>query len=225
LERRGEFITETLEYDGGRQVTAYVPAKQPEAIVFLPVTVNESLNGVVCLKAPRHRQRWSSAYTDRRMRPCVCTNILPSSIQLGSSHMRSSSWMVFVVGLNRGWASRCPRNGRLYWASPPGELALALGPRHPEVYGAIFCASPGAGYEPPAVMPNPPPRVYLVAGTQEPFFLMNATLWAEALRSAGADITMEQRVGTHGGMFCRDEFPRMLSWAFGKGATTSVTPT
>ena len=26
----GEFITETLEYDGGRQVTAYVPAAAAE---------------------------------------------------------------------------------------------------------------------------------------------------------------------------------------------------
>src|SRR4029453_19099618 len=29
-----EFITETLEYDGGRQVTAYVPAGAAEAVVF-----------------------------------------------------------------------------------------------------------------------------------------------------------------------------------------------
>ena len=30
----GEFVTETLEYDGGRQVTAYVPAAAAEAVVF-----------------------------------------------------------------------------------------------------------------------------------------------------------------------------------------------
>src|SRR5271170_4616226 len=30
----GELVTETLEYDGGRQVTAYVPPAPPEAIVF-----------------------------------------------------------------------------------------------------------------------------------------------------------------------------------------------
>ena len=29
----GEFITETLEYDGGRQVTAYVPVGAAEAVV------------------------------------------------------------------------------------------------------------------------------------------------------------------------------------------------
>ncbi|MBO0795101.1 MAG: hypothetical protein J2P36_29710, partial [Ktedonobacteraceae bacterium] len=32
--------------------------------------------------------------------------------------------------------------------SAGGELALALGLRHPDVYGAIFCASPGGGYKP-----------------------------------------------------------------------------
>jgi hypothetical protein len=30
----GELVTETFDYDGGRQVTAYVPADLPEAIVF-----------------------------------------------------------------------------------------------------------------------------------------------------------------------------------------------
>jgi hypothetical protein len=30
----GEFVTETFEYEGGRQVTVYVPAEGPEAIVF-----------------------------------------------------------------------------------------------------------------------------------------------------------------------------------------------
>lgn len=30
----GEFVTETFEYDGGRQVTVYVPPNPPEAIVL-----------------------------------------------------------------------------------------------------------------------------------------------------------------------------------------------
>src|ERR1700748_2301746 len=30
----GQLITETFDYDGGRQVTAYVPPAAPEAIVF-----------------------------------------------------------------------------------------------------------------------------------------------------------------------------------------------
>ena len=30
----GEFVTETFEYGGGRQVTVYVPPHPPEAVVF-----------------------------------------------------------------------------------------------------------------------------------------------------------------------------------------------
>jgi hypothetical protein len=30
----GEFVTKLFEYDGGRQVTVYVPPETPEAIVF-----------------------------------------------------------------------------------------------------------------------------------------------------------------------------------------------
>jgi hypothetical protein len=113
----GEFVTETFDYDGGRQVTVYVPPDPPEAVVFA------------------------------------------------------------------------------------GD-------------GAIFCASPGAGYKPTEVMPSRIPRTYLVAGTQEPFFLENATRWAAALRDAGADVVMKERVGSHGGAFWRKELPLMVAWAF-----------
>jgi enterochelin esterase-like enzyme len=103
----------------------------------------------------------------------------------------------------------------VFGVSAGGELALAIGLRHPDVYGAVFCASPGAGYRPPGVMPSPIPRAYLVAGTLEPFFLENATRWAVALRDAGADVVMTERAGSHGGAFWREEFPLMVAWAFG----------
>jgi enterochelin esterase-like enzyme len=104
----------------------------------------------------------------------------------------------------------------VFGVSASGELALALGLRHPEVYGAVFCASPGAGYRPPGVMPGSLPRAYLVAGTLEPFFHQNATRWAEALRDAGADVMMTTRAGSHGDAFWRDEFPLMVEWAFAR---------
>ena len=86
----------------------------------------------------------------------------------------------------------------VFGVSASGELALAMGLRHPDIYGAMFCASPGAGYRPPAAMPSALPRTYLVAGTQEPFFLENAARWATALRDAGADVVMKERAGAHG---------------------------
>jgi enterochelin esterase-like enzyme len=99
--------------------------------------------------------------------------------------------------------------------SASAELALALGLRHPDIYGAIFCASPGTGYRPPEAMPQPLPRTYLVAGTEEPFFHANATRWARALDAAGADVVMTERAGSHGGTFWHEELPLMVQWAFG----------
>ncbi|WP_028609884.1 alpha/beta hydrolase, partial [Paenibacillus harenae] len=100
--------------------------------------------------------------------------------------------------------------------SASGELSLAIGLRHPDIYGTVFSASPGGGYRPPAVMPSPLPRTYLVAGTLEPFFLENATRWAVALRDAGADVEMRERVASHDDVMWREEFPLMVAWAFGQ---------
>jgi len=61
-------------------------------------------------------------------------------------------------------------------------------------------------------MRSPVPRAYLVAGTL--FFLENATRWATALRGAGAEVVMTERVGSHGDAFWREEFPLMVAWAF-----------
>ena len=104
----------------------------------------------------------------------------------------------------------------VFGVSASGELALAVGLRHPEVYGTVFCASPGAGYQPPDVMPDLLPSAYLVAGTSEPFFLANAGRWARALRDAGADVVLTERVGTHGDPFWREELPLMVAWAFAR---------
>jgi enterochelin esterase-like enzyme len=102
----------------------------------------------------------------------------------------------------------------VFGVSAGGELALALGLRHPDVYRAIFCASPGGGYRPPGIMPRPLPRAYLVAGTQEPFFRRNAVRWATALRDAGAEVVLTERPGSHGDAFWQEELPLMVKWAF-----------
>ena len=64
-------------------------------------------------------------------------------------------------------------------------------------------------------MPSSLPRVYLFGGTQEPFFLENATRWAVALRDAGADVVMSERVASHGDALWRAQFPLMVAWTFG----------
>jgi enterochelin esterase-like enzyme len=102
----------------------------------------------------------------------------------------------------------------VFGVSASGELALAMGLRHPRVFGSVLCASPGAGYQPPTELPSHLPRAYLVAGNQEPFFLENAVRWATALADEGADVVMVRREGPHGGAFWRREFPQMVAWAF-----------
>jgi S-formylglutathione hydrolase FrmB len=63
-------------------------------------------------------------------------------------------------------------------------------------------------------LPDHLPRAYLTGGLQEPWFLENATRWADALRGAGADDVLTERPGDHGDPFWREEFPRMVAWAF-----------
>ena len=66
-----------------------------------------------------------------------------------------------------------------------------MGMRHPQLFGAVLCASPGGGYRPTVPMPARLPRAYFVAGTQEPFFLENATRWAAALADGGEILVSE----------------------------------
>ena len=50
----GEFVTETFEYDGGRQVTVYVPRIRPKQS-SLPATVREFRSGAGCSRRPTYR--------------------------------------------------------------------------------------------------------------------------------------------------------------------------
>ena len=212
----GELVTETLEYDGGRPVTAYVPPAPPEAVVFAgDGQLIASWGGVLeAAGLPPTMIIGAHRLDDETLRL--------HEYSPGFDPERFAAHEKFLVEDVRRWArSRLGvalPAGRtaVFGVSASGELALALGLRHPDIYGAVFCASPGAGYRPPAVMPGSLPRAYLVAGTQEPFFLGNAARWADALGEAGADVVMTQRPGSHGGAFWREELPLMVAWAFGR---------
>src|SRR5688572_9652021 len=212
----GELVTETFEYDGGRQVTAYLPPKPPEAIVFAG-------------DGGWHISKLSEALEHSNAPPTMIVGVqgLPDEdgrlkeYVAGFDPERFAAHERFFVDDVRAWvqsrfAIALPADRTAVWgASLGGELALAMGLRHPDIYGAVLCASPGAGFKPPAVMPPSLPRFYFVAGTQEQFFLDNATRWADALRAAGADVVMMERDGSHGSAFWGEEFPLMVAWAFG----------
>jgi enterochelin esterase-like enzyme len=219
----GRLVTETFAYDGGRQVTVYVPPTAPEAIVFAG-------DG-------RLIASWGDVLEAADLPPTMIVGAHRSDDETLRLHEyspgestaeflfdpeRFAAHETFFVEDVRRWArSRFDialPAGRtaVFGVSASGELALAMGMRHPDIFGAVFCASPGAGYRPPAVMPSSLPRAYLVAGTREPFFLANANRWADALRDGGADVVMTERTGSHGDAFWKDEFPLMVQWAFGR---------
>jgi enterochelin esterase-like enzyme len=213
----GQLITETFEYDGGRQVVVYIPAASPESIVFAGdggwhisrlAEVLEAANARSTMIVGVHGLADDEARL-REYSPVFDAERFAAHEKFFVEDVRQWVQSRFGVAL--------PAERTAVWgASIGGELALAMGFRHPGIYGAVFSASPGGGYRPPAVMPSPLPRVYLVAGTLEPFFLGNATRWAVALRGAGADVVMTERAGSHGDAFWTEEFPLMVAWAFGR---------
>jgi len=212
----GQLVTETFNYDGGRQVTAYIPPAPPESIVFAGDGGwhTSRLGEVIEAAAPSTMIVGVHGLADDDARLQEYSPVFDAE--------RFTAHEKFFVEDVRQWVQSrsgvaLPAERTAVWgASIGGELALAIGFRHPDIYGAVFSASPGGGYRPPAVMSSPLPRVYLVAGTLEPFFLENATRWAVALRDAGADVVMTERAGAHGDAFWREEFPLMVGWAFGR---------
>ena len=214
----GELVTETFEYDGGRQVTVYVPPDPPEAVVFAGDGQLISQWGGYLEAADVPPTMIVGAYrTDDEDEMVRIHEYSPPF-----DEERFAAHESFFVDDVRSWVrSRFSvalpaERTAVCGVSASGELSLAMGLRHPDIYGAVFSASPGGGYRPPALMPSPLPRTYLVAGRQEPFFLENATRWADALRDADADVVMTERPGTHGDPFWQAEFPLMVAWAFGR---------
>ena len=215
---KGVLVTENFDYyDGGRQVTVYVPASPPEAIVFAG-------DGQLI-------SQWGGTFEAVDLPPTMIVGVHRVVDEMERLYEYSPGFdpdkfaaheKFFVedvktwVGARFGVSLPAERTA-VFGVSAGGELSLAIGLRHPDLYGAIFSASPGGGYQPPQIMPTPLPRTYLVAGTLEPFFLDNAARWAAALRDAGADVVMTEREAGHDDKMWREEFPLMVAWAFGSG--------
>jgi enterochelin esterase-like enzyme len=214
----GELVTETFDYDGGRRVTVYRPPYPPQMVVYCG-------DGQLL-------SQWGGYLEAADLPPTMIvgahrTDTEDEMVRIGeyspdidrrrfAAHERFfvrdvSDWIRtrFAVALP---ADRTAVAG----VSASAELSLAMGLRYPDIYGVVFSASPGGGLKPPSPMPTALPRTYLTAGTLEPFFLDNATRWADALRDAGADVVLTGRVGEHGDPFWQAEFLKMVAWAFGR---------
>src|SRR5579863_4037530 len=135
----GKFVTETFDYDGGRQVTVYVPPDSPGAVVFagdgqrisqwgrfleaadVPPTMIVGVHGLTNEKL--RLQEYSPVFDAERF----------------AAHEK-----FFVEDVRQWTASRFgvalpTERSAVFGASAGGEFAIALGLRHPHVYGAVFC--------------------------------------------------------------------------------------
>ncbi|MCB1250770.1 MAG: hypothetical protein KDB36_15240 [Acidimicrobiales bacterium] len=208
----GELVAERFGFDGGRAVRVHVPAEAPEAVLFCgDAQIVVPWGGDVdAADAPATLLVGVDRVDDEELR---LHEYSPSF-----DPERFAAHETFIVDEVRPWVRERfgfdlpPERTAAFGVSAGGELALALAMRHPDVFGAVLCASPGGGYRPPDVLPDPLPRAYLVAGAQEPWFGENAARWAAALGDGGADVVLAERDGEHGGAFWRAELPAMVRW-------------
>ena len=219
----GKFVTGSFDYDGGRQVTVYVPPEPPEAIIFSGDGQEISLWGELLEAADTPPVMIAGVHSLQD------ENLRLQEYSPGFDPARFAAHEKFFVEDVRQWVHShfglifTRERTAMFGASAGGELALALGVRHPKIYGAILCASPGAGYKPTEGVPDKFPPTYLVAGKQEPFFLENAMRWANALNEAGVEVVMKVREGSHGSAFWKTEFPLMVAWAFSRSSNSTNT--
>ncbi|TDD57739.1 esterase [Kribbella antibiotica] len=206
-----ETITETFSYGGGRRVTAFIPSEPAEAIIYAGDGQLISQWGAFLNESPGVPPTMLVAAdrVDDEM------DRLHEYSPVFDAERFAAHEKFFVDDIRAHFGITLPASRTaILGVSASGELALALGLRHPDVYGAILCASPGAGYRPPGDMQAVLPRAYFTAGTKEPFFQENAVRWADALKDAGADVVITERAGDHGDPFWREELPLMAAWAF-----------
>src|SRR5579863_9534611 len=131
----GELVTETFGYDGGREVTVYVPPQPPEAVVFAGDGQLISQWGGVLEVADVPPTMIVAAH-----RPADETQRLHEYSPGFAPERFAAHEKFFVEDVRRWTRSRfgvtlSTERTAVFGVSAGGELALALGLRHPDVYG------------------------------------------------------------------------------------------
>lgn len=212
----GELISRSFSFDGGREVTVFLPERPVELILFcgdgqllptwgfdlerddLPSTMIVGVHRLVDEELRLHE---------------YSANFDPARFKAHED---------FLMGDVRSWVSsrfevELPHDRTaIYGVSASAELALALGVRYTQIFGAVLCASPGAGYKPTNELTDAMPPTYFVAGTQEPFFLENTRRWVNALGDNGNEVVLRERDAGHDDAMWRAELPKMVAWVFSR---------
>src|SRR5689334_24780516 len=133
----GAFVSETFDYDGGRQVTVYVPPDPPEAVVFAGHGQRISQWGefleAADVDVPPTMIVGVHGLTDEQLR-------LQEYSPVFDAERFADHEQFFVEDVRQWIESRFgvalpAERTAVYGASAGGELALALGLRHPDIYG------------------------------------------------------------------------------------------
>jgi hypothetical protein len=107
----GELVTETLEYDGGRKVTAYLPTDPPEAVVFAgDGQLVAKWGGAIEAADVRSTMIVGAHRLDDEM--LRLHEYSPGSIQCGSPHTRSSLSKTSAAGRRRTLGQGRPPSAR-----------------------------------------------------------------------------------------------------------------
>ena len=138
----GRMVTKTLPFDGGRQVTVYIPSQSPGLFLFAgdgqtvpswvpTIEANQDIPPTMVIGT--HRK-------DDEMERL-------KEYSLGFDSDKFEKHERFFVEEVPRWVEAtfgvmlCVERTAVYGVSAGGELALAMGYRHPEVFGAVLCAS------------------------------------------------------------------------------------
>jgi pimeloyl-ACP methyl ester carboxylesterase len=146
---QGNLITATMAYDGGRDVTVYAPPELPQAVVFAgDGQLISQWGGVLEAGGPPptmivggHRLA-NETLRHHEYSPCFDPERFVAHEPFFVEDVPRWVQRRFGVAMTVDRTAICG-------VSSSGQLAFAIGLRHPDAYGAIFCASPGGATDRP----------------------------------------------------------------------------
>ena len=142
---------------------------------------------------------------------------------IGFNEQRFAAHESFFVNEVRAWAEQnlgaaTQREQRaVFGLSNGAAFAIAMGIRHPDLYGNVLAFS--FAWEKSAKSPmwehSMAPRHYLLAGRLEEGFHRVTKAWAATLERLGVEHVFHDRVAGHDHTMWEEEFPAAVGWAFG----------